>query len=47
MGTDEAAAGGIAGNTTGSQESRASYTAEEKELAFEEEEGGTCHDPYY
>ena len=47
MGTDEAAAGGVAGNATGSQESRARWAAEEKELAFEEKEGGTCDEPDY
>ena len=47
MGTDKAAATGIATTATGCQKSCAGWTAEEKELAFEEEEGGTCDEPYH
>ena len=47
MGTDEAAASGVASNAAGCQESCAGWTAEEKELAIEEKEGGTCNEPYY
>ena len=47
MGTNEAAAAGTASSAIGSQESCAGWTAEEKELAFEEEEGGTCDEPYH
>ena len=47
MGTDEAAAAGVAGNATGCQKACAGRTAEEKELAFEEKEGGTCDESYY
>ncbi len=47
MGRDEAAATGVAVNVTGCQESCAGRTAEEKELAVEEKEDGTCDEPYY
>lgn len=47
MGTNKAAAGGIASIATGCQESCTGWTAEEKELAFEEKEGGTCDEPHY
>lgn len=47
MGRDKAAAAGIATSATGRQKSCAGCTAEEKELAFEEEEGGTCDEPYH
>ena len=45
MGTDKAAAGGVASNATGRQEARAGWAAKEKKLAFEEKEGGPCDEP--
>ena len=47
MGTNEAAASGTTSVATGCQEICAGWAAEEKKLAFEEKESGTCDEPYY
>ena len=47
MGTNKAATGGTASIATGCQESCAGWAAEEKKLAVEEKEGGTCDEPHY